>query len=54
MVQNKELDEVTSTINLNILDVDSIFMFAANSINSYQELKFLLNPYKLYNTRHNG
>ena len=43
MVNNNELTEITTTINLDKLDIDSILMIAANSINSYQELEFLLN-----------
>jgi hypothetical protein len=43
MVNNNELTEITTTINLDKLNIDSILMFSANSINSYQELEFLLN-----------
>lgn len=43
MVNNNELTEITTTINLDKLNIDSILMIAANSINSYQELEFLLN-----------
>jgi hypothetical protein len=42
MVNNNELTEITTTINLDKLNIDSIFMIAANSINSYQEIEFLL------------
>jgi hypothetical protein len=47
MVYNDELTEITTTINLDKLDIDSILMIAAHSIDTYQELEFLLN--QLYN-----
>lgn len=43
MVYKDELTEITTTINLDKLDIDSILMIAAHSIDTYQELEFLLN-----------
>ena len=43
MVNGKELTEVTSFIDSDILPIDPLLMIAAHSIETHQELKFLLN-----------
>ena len=43
MVFNNELTEITTTIDLDKMAIDSILMIATQSIDTYQELEFLLN-----------
>jgi len=43
MVYNDELSEITSTIDSDKITIDRLLMFAAFSIDTYQELQFLLN-----------
>jgi len=43
MVYNDELSEITSIIDSNKIPIDSLLMIAAYSIDTYQELEFLLN-----------
>lgn len=43
MLLNNELAEITNTVDSKIISFDTILMIATQGIDSYQELKFLLN-----------
>jgi len=46
MVHNNELSEITSFLDSDKLQIDTLLMIAAHNINTYQELEFLLTELK--------